>query len=104
MTHGTGGGIYTGAALNRNERFGYVLDGADILIVGHTHKPIVSQPGKIKIDPYNNKITVRPFKVITATSWLDYGGYAASKMLLPSTHCLQTLTLKGNRKEIFVTM
>ena len=27
VTHGTGGGIYTGAAVNRNERFGYTIEG-----------------------------------------------------------------------------
>ena len=104
VTHGAGGGIYTGAAVNRNERFGYVIDGMDALIVGHTHKPFTTQPGKIKIDPFNNKVSIKPFKVICSTSWLNWGGYAAQKMLLPSTHCLQTMTLKGDHKEIVVTM
>ena len=104
VTHGAGGGIYTGAAVNRNERFGYVIDGCDCLIVGHTHKPFTTQPGKIKIDPFNNKVSIRPFKVVCSTSWLQYGGYAARQMLLPSTHCIQTLTLRGNKKELILTM
>lgn len=104
VTHGAGGGIMTGAAVNRNERFGYVIDGMDALIVGHTHKPFTTQPGKIQIDTHNNKVSIKPFKVICSTSWLSWGGYAAQKMLLPSTHCLQTLTLKGDHKEIVVTM
>lgn len=103
-THGSGGGILTGSAVNRNERFGYVVDGMDVLIVGHTHKPFTTQPGKIKIDPFNNKVSIKPFKVISSTSWLKYGGYAAQKMLLPTSHCLHTLTLKGDKKEIKVTM
>lgn len=104
VVHGAGGGILTGGAVNRGERFGYVIDGMDALIVGHTHKPFTTQPGKIKIDPYNNKVSIKPFKVISSTSWLEYGGYAAQKMLLPTTHCLHTLTLRGDRKEIVVTM
>lgn len=104
VTHGAGGGIYTGAAVNRNERFGYVIDGMDALIVGHTHKPFTTQPGKIFIDQRNNRVSVKPFKVICATSWLSYAGYAAQKMLLPASHCLQTMTLKGDHKEIVVTM
>lgn len=104
VTHGAGGGILTGSAVNRNERFGYVIDGMDALIVGHTHKPYTTQPGKIKIDPFNNKVSVKPFKVISSTSWLQWGGYAAQKMLLPTTHCLHTLTLKGDHKEMVVTM
>lgn len=104
VTHGAGGGMLTGGAVNRNERFGYVIDGMDCLVVGHTHKPFVTQPSKIKIDPYNNKVDIKPFKVVSSSSWLNYGGYAAQKMLLPSSHAPQTITLCGNRKDIKVTM
>ena len=104
VTHGAGGGILTGGAVNRNERFGYVLDGADCLIAGHTHKPYVTQPAKLKIDPYNNMVTVKPFKVVSMTSWMTYGGYAAQKMLLPTSHAPQIITLCGKRKEIRVEM
>lgn len=104
VTHGSGGGVLTGSAVNRNERFAYVIDGLDCLIVGHTHKPFVTQPSKIKIDPFNNKVSFRPFKVVSSTSWLSYGGYAAQKMLLPSSFAPQTITLTGNHKEIIVTM
>ena len=104
VCHGAGGGIYTGGAVNKNERFGYVFDGIDALITGHTHKPVVSTPSKIRINPRNNTAYISPFKVITATSWLEYGGYAARKMLLPASHCLQTMTLRGTKKEIIVTM
>lgn len=104
VTHGSGGGILTGSAVNRNERFGYVIDGLDCLVVGHTHKPFVTQPSKIKIDPFNNKVSFRPFKVVSSTSWLSYGGYAAQKMLLPTSFAPQTVTLTGDHKEIIVTM
>lgn len=104
VTHGSGGGIYTGGAVNRNERFGYVVDGMDCLIVGHTHKPFVTQPSKIKIDPFNNKVSIKPFKVVCSTSWLQYGGYAMKSMLLPSSHAKQIITLSRFKKEILVTM
>ena len=104
VSHGAGGGILTGGAVNRNERFGYVLDGVDCLITGHTHKPYVTQPAKIVVDGHNNKVSLKPFKVVSASAWLDYGGYAAQKMLLPSSHASQVITLAGNKKEIKVTM
>lgn len=104
VMHGAGGGIYTGTSVNRSERFGYIIDGMDALIVGHTHKPFVTQPGKIQIDTKNNIVSVKPFKVICATSWLKFGGYAARQMLLPSSHVLQTMTLSGDHKEITITM
>ena len=104
VSHGAGGGILTGSAVNRGERFGYVLDGCDALILAHTHKPFTTQPAKIKIDPFNKRVTVQPFKVITATSWLRYTGYPIQKLMLPSSHCIQYLTLSGNEKRMAVTM
>lgn len=104
VTHGNGNGMLTGGSVNRTERFGYILDGCDVFISGHTHKPYVTQPSKIRIDTRNNKVTVAPFKVVSASSWLNYGGYAAQKMLNPNSHVLQTITLSGNGKEIKIEM
>lgn len=104
VTHGAGGGIYTGATVNRAERAGYYIDGADVIILGHSHKPFVTQPAKIKINAQRNEVYYKPFKVISATSWLDYGGYAAQKMLPPTSIAPQALKLYGKTKKIEVTM
>lgn len=85
VTHGTGGGIFTGATINRNERFSNVIDGLDCLIVGHTHKGTISKPSKIVIDPRNNVVTTKTVTVVSSQSWLSYGGYAVQKMLLPAS-------------------
>ena len=104
VLHGSGGGIWTGASVNRNERFGYTIDGTDAVLVGHTHKPYVAQPGKIYIDAHNNMVSIKPLKIIVATSWLNYGGYAARKQMLPASHAPQIITLHGNKKLITVEM
>ena len=104
VTHGAGGGMLTSGAVLRGERFGYAIDGMDALIMGHTHKPFTTVPGKIVIDKQNNKVSIKPFKVINATSWLEYAAYSMQKMLLPTSHCLHTLTLCGDHKEMVVTM
>ena len=106
VTHGTGGGIFTGASVTRNERFGYTVDGLDCLITGHTHKGIVSKPAKIVIDPRNDVISIKPFTVITSQSWMSYGGYAMQKMLLPAANATadagQKLVLGLKQKNIKV--
>lgn len=84
VTHGAGGGIYTGATVNRNERFGNVIEGLDCLVVGHTHKGTVSKPSKIVIDRKNDKVSMDHYTVVSMVSWLNYGGYAMQKMLLPA--------------------
>ena len=105
VTHGAGGGIYTGATVNRNERFAYVLD-VDILAVGHTHKGTVSKPSRIRIDPFNNTVTQRSMTVISCCSWLSYGGYAMKKMLLPAQaqdpEQPQTVILSGHREKRYI--
>lgn len=104
VTHGSGGGALTGGGVNRSERMGYAIDNMDLFVSGHTHRPLVTQPGKIFIDTQNNKVSIKPFKVVTATSWLVPGGYALQKMLTPTSHAMQTIILRGNRKEMVVTM
>lgn len=104
VTHGNGGGMLTSGAVMRGERLGYALTGVDALVFGHTHKPFTTVPGKIVVDTQNNIVSVKPFRVINATSWLEYSSYAMQKMLLPTVHNLHTLTLCGDHKEMIVTM
>lgn len=85
VTHGAGGGIYTGATVNRNERWGNVIDGVDCVIVGHTHKGTVTRPSKIVFDPHNDKVTMKEYVVISCVSWQRYAEYPVQKMLLPAT-------------------
>lgn len=101
VTHGSGGGIYTGSAVNRNERFGYVVDGIDAIVVGHTHKGAVTKPMKVCVDKHNNKVSMKPFVVVSSVPWLQYGDYALQKMLLPAqTGNPQKMVLCGTKKEI----
>lgn len=104
VTHGAGGGMLTGGAVNRGERFGYAIDGVDALIIGHTHKPFVTHPGKIFVDARNDTVSVKPFWVVCSTAWMDYGGYAMQKMLNPSSISPQIIHLAGNQKRITIEM
>ena len=106
VTHGTGGGVYTGATVNRNERWGAVMDGVDCIIVGHTHKGTITRPSKIVIDVNKDTVSLRDYLVISCVSWQTYGEYAMRKMLLPtSSSNPQKLTLSDScsTKNILVT-
>lgn len=104
VTHGNGGGIYTGAAVNRNERFGNVIDGLDCLVVGHVHKGFVTKPAKIVIDARQKRVSMKHYVVISCVSWLNYGGYSARAMMLPSQICdpqrLKLIANKDNKRII----
>ena len=102
--HGSGGGMLTGGTVNRAERFGMAIDGCDILVLGHSHKPFTTYPGKIKIDAFNNKVSVKPFHVVSCASWLEYSAYAMRKMMLPTGHVAQKIVLAGNRKDVKIVI
>ena len=104
VTHGAGGGMLTGAGVNRSERFAYIFDGLDVLITGHVHKAFATSPSKIVIDHHNRKVTQKPFLCVSATAWMDYGGYALKKQLLPHSIRPQVINLCGTKKQMTVTM
>ena len=103
LTHGAGGGIYTGATVNRNERWGNVIEGVDCVIVGHTHKGTVSKPSKIVFDPFKNMVSMKEYLVISCVSWQRYAEYPLQKMLLPAAiGTPQILHLSDKQKNIEV--
>lgn len=100
VTHGAGGSIYTTNAAMRAERFGMAIDGMDMLIVGHIHKPQDFPVYKYVIDKYNNRVTKKPYNVYVCTSWMENGDYGLQKLMQPTGHSLSHFTLCGTKKEI----
>ena len=89
-------------SVNRTERFGQIIANFDVLITGHTHKPYVTYINKLV--PQLRERTVKQEQAvnISGTSWLQYGGYAAQKMLTPAAHTLQKVILFGDSKHVEV--
>ena len=101
--HGSGGGMYIGSQTYKQERYASMVEGLDILVTGHTHKPITFPGAKLVCDPRNKVVSIKEFRVITANAWLDYGGYAFRKMLPPSARTMTEIYLDGTRKNIRVS-
>lgn len=102
VTHGNGGGATIGGSLNRLEKFGAVIENCDLLISGHTHRPATFQSARIKIDTRNKNLIREQFTIVQASSWLDYGGYSAKKMLLPTARTSQEILLDSTDKKVRV--
>lgn len=97
VVHGAGGGAMLGATVNRNDAFMGGMDNLDILVTAHCHKQYVHLGSKFWVDRANGVVTQRPYLVISAGSWLRYGGYAARKQLRPvSMPGTDRLVLYGN--------
>lgn len=104
VTHGAGGGNTTGASVNRSEKFAGVIEGIDLMVTGHTHKPSVTPPLRLVADPRTGKVYTRATRVVVCSSWLNYGGYAMEKMLTPTGFVKQRILLTGKKKKIEVIM
>ena len=100
VTHGAGGGM-TGAAVNRNERWGNVIDGVDCVIAGHTHKGAITRPAKIVIDDVNDIVSIKDYVVLSCVSWQSFGAYPLQQMMQPTTVARpQSIRLISRPKEI----
>lgn len=92
--------IAHGASANKKRRF--QIEGVDAFITGHTHAPAIEKPAHIAFT-HGGKVAVKEVAHITATSWLNYGGYAAQKFYQPqSTGNPQRIILqapKSNRND-----
>lgn len=99
LTHGSGGGSTIGAGLTKQDGYHLAIEGVDISISGHTHKPAKVPSARLIFDPRNNKIIRSNTLLFVCTAWLDYGGYPARGQLKPTAFYPDTITLYGDRKE-----
>lgn len=83
-----------GKSANKKRRFAYAVEGVDAVVSAHTHDGIVEKPARLVFTVQNN-VMVKPLVSLTATSWLDYGGYGARGLYLPkATSDPQALVLE----------
>ena len=84
VTHGSVGGRLTGGTINRAEDFAVMVEGLNALVVGHSHKGAVTRPRTLVFDARNDRVTWQDRVIVSAESWMNYGGYALGKMLRPA--------------------
>jgi len=82
--HGAGGGALPGGMVNRADRFMQSMDGVDVFIHGHSHKPYCLRGSKLVIDAANKRVTRRPTLTMCAGAWLGYVGYPVTGMMTPT--------------------
>jgi predicted phosphodiesterase len=82
--HGAGGGSLPGSMVNRADRFMQAMDGVDVFIHGHSHKPYCLRGSKLVIDAANKRVTRRPTLTMCAGAWLGYVGYPVTGMMTPT--------------------
>ena len=73
-----------GKTANKKKQFSYAVEGIDAIITGHTHDGVVEKPSHLELT-HKGIVKMKSVVSITATSWLNYGGYGAAGMYLPKT-------------------
>lgn len=96
-THGAGGGKRPGSSLNNLELLSLSAF-AEIYIIGHHHKKTAHKAGIRVPDLYNNRIRTIEQLYVISSSWQDFGGYAAQKMMRPSALGSVPIYLSGKEK------
>ena len=87
--------------VNRNERWGNVIDGVDCIVVGHTHKGAITRPSKLVIDDVNDIVSIKDYVVLSCVSWQAFGAYPLQQMMQPTTISRpQSIRLISRPKEI----
>ena len=87
-----------GSGINRADRFMQAMDGVDVFIMGHTHKPFALRGSKLVIDAANRRVTRRPTLSMCAGAWLGYVGYPVTGMMTPAAEAgANKLLLSGSK-------
>jgi len=83
VVHGAGGGAQAGSSVNKTDAFMQPIEGLDVLIRAHDHKPYALRTSKIEFDSGRNVMRQRPILEMCSGGWMCYAGYPVRKMLRP---------------------
>ena len=98
LSHGSGGGATLGANITKQDNYQISLEGVDISITGHTHRPTKTPSGRIAFDPYNNNIIQNNTLIFVCTAWLCYDGYPVRSQLRATAFYPDTIKLDGTKR------
>ena len=103
VLHGSANGMYASTSGAKAERYAMGISNADLLISGHTHKPLNFPLSHICFPNSRNATMYRKqMFIVIASSYLNYGGYALEKMLPSTAVCSQEVILSARNKNIKV--
>jgi hypothetical protein len=96
-THGSGGGKRPGATINNLELL-TLGHWAEIYIIAHFHRKLAYKAPMEMPDPQNRQIRNIEMLYVVSSSFQDFGGYAARKMMRPSSLGSTPIYMSGKEK------
>jgi predicted phosphodiesterase len=76
------------------------IEGIDVFVSGHTHKPMDKPLGKLVYDPKNKAVSQKDVENIVCGHFLRFGGYGERGGYRPTAQKLFSIILSGKKKEI----
>lgn len=93
-----------GKSKTKDTKYTGFYDNMDFYVYGHLHELEAGKKFKGVYDVHNKRITFRPYAVVNASAFLDYGGYAVNALYQPSFYVENYIELDGRTKDIRVTI
>lgn len=103
--HGASTGTSHGSAVNKLVSMSNLIPNADIYIMGHTHKPIITWDKKFLMNKASCQHVEHESLLINGSSFLDFeGGYGEKKLYKPTSQKMPLIVLKTgyNSKKVDV--
>lgn len=98
-THGAGGGRTEGAKIKRLSDLASIVD-ADIYLHSHTHLPAIFRQAYYRVNMGNSSVAKADKLFINTGAALEYGGYAETQGLKPTSLETPVIRLDGTRKRM----
>ena len=76
------------------------IEGIDVFVSGHTHKPMDKPLGKLVYDPKNKSVSQKDVENIVCGHFLRFGGYGERGGYRPTAQKLFSMILSGKKKAI----
>lgn len=76
------------------------IEGIDVFVSGHTHKPMDKPLGKLVYDPKNKSVSQKDVENIVCGHFLRFGGYGERGGYRPTAQKLFSIILSGKKKAI----
>ena len=76
------------------------IEGIDVFVSGHTHKPMDKPLSKLVYDTKNKAVVQKDVENIVCGHFLNFGGYGERAGYRPTSQKLYSVILSGKKKEI----
>lgn len=101
IQHGSGGGRTVGGLANTLARRGEIIN-TDIVIIGHTHRPVTFRECRYEVDIQNGYVREKETVFVNTCSQMGYEAYAEKNALKPTSTVNPEIILNHTYKAIRV--